>query len=49
MILEAKDSIFQKIVEIDIVNSQSMPCLNYVCMCKDTRTRGRNERLLLLN
>ena len=49
MILEAIDSIFQKIVEIDIVNYQSMPCLNYVRTCKGTRTRGRKERLLLLN
>ena len=48
MILEAIDSIFQKLLEIDIVNSQPMPCLNYIRTCKCTGTWGRDERLLLL-
>ena len=35
---EVIDSILQKIVEIDIVDSQPMPCLNYVRAYKYTRT-----------
>ena len=49
MILEAIDSIFQKIVEIDIVKSKPMLCFNNIRTFKCTCTRGRDERLLFLN
>ena len=45
---EVIDSILQKIVEIYIVDSQRMPCLNDIYAYKYTRTGRRDERLLVL-
>ena len=46
---EVMNYILQKSVEIDIVESQPLLCLNYIPAYKYTLTGRRDERILVLN